>query len=244
MRTEWGVLPQDHDKSLNLTTESILKQASEKGANVAALKESFNKLIDSEIKDLCRKHKDSKDFLESIFASYFAYIHDRALDFKDSALYESITPLLQDLLTVQCQQSKPDTLQCQSTALSYSLADGNPIIEWFESLSRTNMSPSRRQAAQEKQQRLDAIARARILEEQWPDRRQIAAELIKEREEKTPVPERVWAMRNVAKTLLISSSTSESALTKAKNLIEDAIQLQREHFSTPDHPGLLGEPFD
>lgn len=106
------------------------------------------------------------------------------------------------------------------------------------------MSPARRQAALEKQQRLDAIARARILEEQWPDRRQIAAELIKEREEKTPIPERVWAMRNVAKTLLISSSTSESALTKAKNLMEDAIQLQREHFNAPDHPGLLGESTD
>lgn len=45
----------------------------------------------------------------------------------------------------------------------------------------------------------------------------------KEVEDNTPVPERVWAMRNVARTLSMGSS-----LAQAKALIEKAIRLQEE----------------
>eukprot|EP00210_Caulerpa_lentillifera_P005752 g5499.t1 len=239
VRTEWGVLPQDHEKGLNLTIESILKQSAEVGVHKAKTKEALEKLIESELINLSNKHEENMEFQESTTACYLSYIHNRALDLKDDRLYEALVPLLQELMETQCNQSKPDTLQCQSTALSSALGEGNPVSEWFWVLAEKNMSSAKRQAALEKQQRLAAINRARILQEQWPDRSQITAELIKEREEKTPIPERVWAMKNVAKTLLIGSP-SASALTKARDLLTQAIDLQKQYFKFPVHPGLLG----
>ena len=42
---------------------------------------------------------------------------------------------------------------------------------------------------------------AALLEEEWPDQRQAAAARAAAREAATPVPERVWALRNVGALL-------------------------------------------
>lgn len=50
----------------------------------------------------------------------------------------------------------------------------------------------------------------RLVEEEWPDARSMAAARFEERENLTPVPERVWALRNVAFTLSLGKLGSES----------------------------------
>lgn len=49
---------------------------------------------------------------------------------------------------------------------------------------------------------MQAALAAKLLEEEWPDQAVTAAARLAEREAATPVPERVWALRNVASTLV------------------------------------------
>ncbi len=49
---------------------------------------------------------------------------------------------------------------------------------------------------------MQAALAAKLLEEEWPDQAETAAARLAEREAATPVPERVWALRNVASTLV------------------------------------------
>ena len=120
------------------------------------------------------------------------------------------------------------------------------------------MSPQKKAEAAEKKRRLDAALKARVLEQEWPDRQQTSTELyvpfflsvnaqtvlcsyrLKEREELTPIPERVWAFRNVARTLTMSGSPSEAALNQSIDLLKKALRLQQKYLGSPKHPGMLG----
>jgi hypothetical protein len=52
------------------------------------------------------------------------------------------------------------------------------------------------------------------------------------------VPERVWALRNIAATMALSD---RRAREKARDMFQLALSLQREHLAHEEHPGLLGE---
>ena len=58
---------------------------------------------------------------------------------------------------------------------------------------------------------VQAALAAKLLEEEWPDRAETAAARLAEREAATPVPERVWALRNVASTLVSGSLKQQFA---------------------------------
>ena len=60
-----------------------------------------------------------------------------------------------------------------------------------------------------------------------------------EREAKTPIPERVWALRNVAQTLALSSDPGERG--RARRLLEQAVLLKQGWAGAPDHPAALPE---
>ena len=73
------------------------------------------------------------------------------------------------------------------------------------------------------------------LEEEWPDSSDIAAERAAQREAATPLPERVWALRNVAATLALGGP---GELSRARQLLEKALQLKQESVDgTTEHPG-------
>ncbi len=75
------------------------------------------------------------------------------------------------------------------------------------------------------------------LEEDWPDSSDIAAERAAQREAATPLPERVWAMRNVAATLALGGP---GELSRARQLLEKALQLKQESVDgATEHPGGL-----
>ncbi len=73
------------------------------------------------------------------------------------------------------------------------------------------------------------------LEEEWPDSSDIAAERAAQREAATPLPERVWALRNVAATLALGGP---GELSRARQLLEKALQLKEESVDgATEHPG-------
>ena len=80
-----------------------------------------------------------------------------------------------------------------------------------------------------------AYIAAMALEEEWPDSSDIAAERAAQREAATPLPERVWALRNVAATLALGGP---GELSRARQLLEKALQLKEESVkSATEHPG-------
>ena len=82
---------------------------------------------------------------------------------------------------------------------------------------------------------MQANIAASLLEEEWPDSSDIAAERAAEREAATPLPERIWALRNVAATLALGGP---GELARARQLLEKALQLQQESLGgAAEHPG-------
>ncbi len=107
--------------------------------------------------------------------------------------------------------------------------------------SSPHIIPSQQQTLDARAQRamlLEAELSAKLLEESWPDYRELAAARIQEQEANTPIPERVWALRNVARTLAMGGMGER---TRARGLLEQAVGLKQVYCGGPDHPGALPE---
>ncbi len=78
-----------------------------------------------------------------------------------------------------------------------------------------------------------AALAAALVEEEWPDASELAAERAAAREAATPVPERVWALRNVAATAAMSGP---AGVGRAVQLLEKAIGLKEEWVGGAEHP--------
>lgn len=75
---------------------------------------------------------------------------------------------------------------------------------------------------------------AQLLEEEWPDEDEVRAARMAVREEATPVPERAWALRNVAATLALGGAGERA---RARSLLEKALALKEQWLDDLEHPG-------
>jgi hypothetical protein len=82
---------------------------------------------------------------------------------------------------------------------------------------------------------MQAELAAALLEEEWPDEREAAAARAAAREAATPVPERVWALRNVGATLALGGPGERA---RARQMLEKAALLKAEWVGGKRHPGL------
>ena len=82
---------------------------------------------------------------------------------------------------------------------------------------------------------MQAELAAQLLEEEWPDEDEVRAARMAVREEATPVPERAWALRNVASTLALGGPGERA---RARSLLEKAVTLKEQWLQDVEHPGL------
>ena len=82
---------------------------------------------------------------------------------------------------------------------------------------------------------MQAELAAQLLEEEWPDEDEVRAARMQVREEATPVPERAWALRNVAATLSLGGAGERA---RARTLLEKAVTLKEQWLDDVEHPGL------
>lgn len=80
---------------------------------------------------------------------------------------------------------------------------------------------------------------AQLLEEEWPDEDEVRAARMAVREEATPVPERAWALRNVASTLALGGPGERA---RARSLLEKALTLKEQWLDDDQHPGGQDSP--
>ena len=75
---------------------------------------------------------------------------------------------------------------------------------------------------------------AAILEEEYPDTAERKKATAAARDAATPVPEKVWALRNVGSTLAMGGAREQA---RARQLLEKAVVLKQQWLSDPRHPG-------
>ena len=81
---------------------------------------------------------------------------------------------------------------------------------------------------------LQAELAKRLVAIEIPDRSERTALRVKEAEKAVPIPERVWALRNVAAT---SAMGGRDGQVRARGLLERAIHLKQGFVGSPQHPG-------
>lgn len=82
---------------------------------------------------------------------------------------------------------------------------------------------------------LQAQHAAAILEEEYPDTAERKQATAAAREAATPLPERVWALRNVGSTLSMGGPGEQA---RARQMLEKAVTLKQEWLADPRHPGM------
>ena len=85
-----------------------------------------------------------------------------------------------------------------------------------------------------------AVRAVRPAEEEWPDENDVRSARIADAQADVPVPERVWAMRNAAKTLALTGAREQAMATLAA-----AVELKTKWLGgKDDDPRVLGELCD
>jgi hypothetical protein len=120
----------------------------------------------------------------------------------------------------------------------WALGDDHPIAQHTLRLTERNMSYPRRRALLERQRAAEAALAEELLRSARPSAVDAASSATETRQELTPVPERIWALRNVATTL---AQGSDKGRAQARKLLAQALELQRGRFGNDAHPALLGE---
>lgn len=120
----------------------------------------------------------------------------------------------------------------------WTIGDDHPVAKHILILADSNMTIARKQAVVERQRSLDSLKAEQLLEQERLSAREMPDERALERQELTPVPERLWALRNIAATMALGDRRSRE---KARELYTKALDLQRSDMAEDKHPGLLGE---
>ncbi|KAK9815884.1 hypothetical protein WJX72_011277 [[Myrmecia] bisecta] len=241
MRTERGVLPEDHPRR----ERTVLAQAI---GHVEAEREEAAAGV---LRELMREEDEA--FYQGLKAPAPAHMgaalllahfldrmwHDRpSRRVEASPWYEQAAALVKRELRSLTAGEPKDSLLPTSEYISATLGAEHPVAASMAELAEANLSPAAKAARAEKQRLLEAELAAALLEEDWPDRNEIAAAKMAEQEARMPIPERVWALRNVAGTLAMGG---EGEKARARKLLEQAVRLKQEFAGGPDHPGVLPE---
>eukprot|EP00873_Tetraselmis_striata_P000543 jgi/Tetstr1/420807/TSEL_011883.t1 len=177
-------------------------------------------------------------------ALLLAHFLDRVLDLRPSktsdapAWFEAAAALSRRLLAHSCQGAAEDSLSPVAQAVMHALPDSHPITNALLELEQRNLSALTRAMMEEKQRIIQAELQERLLKEEWPDREELAAARMEEIEANTPVPERCWALRNVAGTLTMGGPGERQ---RALTMLERALALKEQYYKSQLHPGLLAE---
>lgn len=243
-RTEYGVLPKEHAKRTDAVIHRVIGSIeagaapSDIHAALEDLLETDNAIFYSGFTDLPKDLAAAPKFLGGAFTLAYllnVMLNDRPAKVSDApAWFESAAALVRQELKEMVAGAAPDALRLPDSIVTFTLGVNHPVALELASLADKNESPLTKQARQEKQRRYQTELAEKLLEEEWPDEEEMRAARMADRNAKTPVPERVWALRNVAGTLAMGGPGERS---RARQLLEQAVILKQQFAGAPDHPG-------
>lgn len=167
-------------------------------------------------------------------------LHDRPAKTADApGWFETAAALVRQRIRSLLTSAAPDSLEAFADLVVVALGgEQHPIATEVLSIAEDNVSQTTRQLRAEKERARQAMLAEKLLEEEWPDAQEIRAARMAEKESKTPMAERVWALRNVAGTLAMGGPGERE---KARQLLEQAVVLKQQFAGRADHPGVLPE---
>lgn len=247
-RTESGVLPEDHPFSYQKLYDTFLDKIVEDAGNqdtialfMESMEDSNEKLykgIRAEPKCLSRGPKNLGVCLE------VAHFIDRSLYTRPSkesdapAWFEMCAEFTRKRLNESFAGSPPDSLMAHSSLIAQILGPTHPVSREIMAIAEKNISIERKNELIQKEKAQKALLAAKLLEEEWPEEEELRRARAKERESKTPVTERIWALKNVAASLSIGNS---GEVSRARKLLEQAVLLKQEMCGGMTHPATFPE---
>ncbi|KAL0026873.1 hypothetical protein WJX77_008203 [Trebouxia sp. C0004] len=242
VRTEYGVLPVDHPNRNEALLDSAVAML--EGGNTSSCADSVLKPMMEQTEQAFQQGLSAPATQHAgpaLALAHFLdhmYYHRPAKRVEASPWYEAANSLVQDLLSQTVKDAPKDSLMPLAQYMHYALGSDHAVTVILRRLADANLSSATKRRQQEEQKLLEAELAAQLLEEEWPDEDEMRAARMAVREEATPVPERAWALRNVASTLALGGPGERA---RARSLLEKAVTLKEQWLDDDQHPGLLIE---
>ena len=248
-RTESGVLPTEHPLSYDSIFSSFLDQiiVSPDSIEIESLFEEYmmesNSVFyqqDCKIEvDCLAQAPQNMGFCAEVAHFVDWALHNRPARESDApAWFECSVEFCRRCIRKSFEQAPADSLDAYSKFFCQVLAPGHPVAEEIKKISLKNTSEERHLALKQKEKSFKARLAAKLLEEEWPDEEELRKARAQDKEAKTPVAERIWALKNVAGTLSMGNA---GEVSKARQLLEQAVLLKQEVCCLPDHPAVFPE---
>ncbi|KAK9812198.1 hypothetical protein WJX73_003598 [Symbiochloris irregularis] len=231
VRTERAVLPAGHEKASDMQLSRVASQAAAgQSRDAQALLAS---VMDEEQELITKGTKaDPPPKSGQVLALAFLLEQEGA----DSQKLAALLPVALQALRAALLNSPKDSLTSLAQVMEVVLGAGHPLMTELRALAETNMSEGARRRRLELQKLSEARHAAAILEEEYPDTDERKKASAAARDAATPIPERVWALRNVGTTLGLGEPA------KGRQYLEKAVLLKRQWLDDdPRHPGVLPE---
>jgi len=148
-----------------------------------------------------------------------------------SPWFEASVALARAVLKGDADKAEEGALVPVSDCVARVLGDSHPISREVERLARERMGAEERRR-REAQRAADEERRVqRMLDEEWPEYSERARMRVEAAEEATPLPEKAWALRNVA----LACGDEE----RARDMLRMAVGYMERHVQGDSHPALL-----
>lgn len=249
VRVERACLPQTHPKNFINATQACIELI--QGGSQSAAGALLRELCEEEERAL-RLGGENEEGAAGGVASTLppalgtalmaAHLVDRSWDERPSksmdapAWFEQGVELARGMVREACRGAAPDSLAPGSALLNDVLGEEHPIARVLADAAERNLSAAARAAREAEWRRLEEERMQRLLVEAWPDAKEQTEARVRERESQIPVPERTWALRNVAYSLTLGGP---SELARAREMYELSLSLLEGFYARPAHPGLL-----
>jgi hypothetical protein len=249
-RTESGVLPPDHPLSFQQVYDQLLDKIIENANNLDTI-DVFMESMNEENEKFYKGLSPNPDWPNGSSSPQnlglclaLAHFIDRALYARPSkesgapAWFEQCVEFCRQRMRESFAEAAPDSLGTHSVLLSQVLTEDHPIALEMARIADLNVSLEQKNALKEKDRARKALLAAKLLEEEWPDEAELRKARAKEREAKTPVTERIWALKNVASSLALGNL---GEVSRARKLLEQAVLLKQDMCESSDHPAVFPE---
>eukprot|EP00891_Asterochloris_glomerata_P007283 jgi/Astpho2/7283/fgenesh1_pg.00113_%23_86_t len=241
VRTQRGTLPDDHPQCASALLDRAV--ACVEGGNRHGALDVLRPMMDEDAEAL---QEGLQDPLPPHFGAVLTFAHfldhmyatRPAKQIEASPWYEDAIEIVRQELRQIYKAAQKDSLGPAGGLAAAVLGPRHPVAVLMGEMVEGNMSAGALRQRREQQKLAEAALAAKLLEEEWPDQAVTAAARLAEREAATPVPERVWALRNVASTLALGSMGEKA---RARRLLEQAVALKEQWVGSTEHPSLLPE---
>jgi hypothetical protein len=251
-RTESGVLPPGHPLGYDSIFSSFLERIIESPDSIELellfqeyMTESNSVFYQEDCKievDCLAQAPHNMGFCAEVAHFVDWALHTRPARESDApAWFESCVEFCRKFIRKSFEEAPTDSLDAYSKFFCQVLAPGHPVAEEIKKISLENTSEERQIALKQKEKSFKARLAAKLLEEEWPDEEEIRKARAQDKEAKTPVAERIWALKNVAGTLSMGNA---GEVSKARQLLEQAVLLKQELCCLPDHPAVFPEALE